>query len=341
MDAAEVAGQFPRTGSPGVDTPALAALHTTDLDEARAFCRSLFYGALHVTPVGDASGFRFDGDVARIGPITVGEISYGSDVHVRIGDLESAYHVLAPLTGSLESRHRGTYVIADPTRAAVYRPIGDIDLYWGGGCRLLSVKVERAALERELDAALDRQVVTPLPLGASFDLVGGPGRTWAALVRLLHAELRRTDGLGREPRMAARWRDLVISGLALTVEHPYGDEPAGLQGPRRPRPVKRTLDIMHAEPWRAFSVGELAEIAGVGVRVLQESFRQHVGMSPMAYLRRLRLDGVHAELTRADPWRVSVSEVAYRWGFTHLGRFAGAYRARYGVSPSQTLKEGR
>jgi transcriptional regulator GlxA family with amidase domain len=98
---------------------------------------------------------------------------------------------------------------------------------------------------------------------------------------------------------------------------------------------------MHAEPWRAFSAAELAGVAGVGVRVLQESFRQHVGMSPMAYLRRLRLDGVHAELSRADPWRVSVSEVAYRWGFTHLGRFAGAYRARYGVSPSQTLKEGR
>ena len=57
-------------------------------------------------------------------------------------------------------------------------------------------------------------------------------------------------------------------------------------------------------------------------------------------VRRLRLDGVRAELIRADPWQVSVSEVAYRWGFTHLGRFAGAYRARYGESPSQTLKEG-
>jgi transcriptional regulator GlxA family with amidase domain len=98
---------------------------------------------------------------------------------------------------------------------------------------------------------------------------------------------------------------------------------------------------MHAEPWRAFTARDLAAIAGVGVRVLQESFRQHVGMSPLTYLRRLRLDGVHAELSRSEPWEVSVSEVAFRWGFTHLGRFAGAYRARYGVSPSQTLRERR
>jgi AraC-like DNA-binding protein len=324
---------------PGGDSILQAELHTTDVDEARAFCRKMFYGPLRVVPLGDLARFAFSGDVVQLGPVTVGEISYGVDVHLYTGDLESSYHVLAPLSGSVESRHRGTTVMADATRAAVYRPVGDIDLFWSADCRLLSVKIDREALERHLDAALDGRVVTPLPLGASFDLADGPGRTWAALVRLLHSELRGADGLAAQPRMAARWRDLVLSGLALTVEHPYGSSADGLQGPRRPRPVKRTLDAMHAEPARQFTAADLATIAGVGVRVLQESFRRHVGMPPLAYLRRLRLDHVHAELSRADPWKVTVGEVAYRWGFTHLGRFAGAYRARYGVSPSQTLKD--
>ena len=321
------------------DTPVHVALRTSDVDEARAFCRKLFYGPLQVNPVGDTSGFAFAGDVVMLGPITVGQISYGVDINVNIADLETSYHVLAPLTGTLRSRHRGTAVLADRGRAAVYRPVGDIDLQWPADCRLMSVKVERAALERELDAALDQQIVSPLLLGESFDVADGPGRTWVALVRLLHAELCSADGLAARPRMAARWRDMVISGLALTVEHPYGDEPAGLQGPRRPRTVKRTLDAMHAEPSRQYTAGDLASIAGVGVRVLQESFRQHVGVSPLAYLRRLRLDGVHQELSRSDPWQVNVSDVAYRWGFTHLGRFAGAYRARFGESPSQTLRD--
>jgi len=321
------------------DTPVHVALRTSDVDEARAFCRKLFYGPLQVDPIGDTSGFAFAGEVVMLGPITVGEISYGVDIHVNIADLETSYHVLAPLTGTLRSRHRGTAVLADRGRAAVYRPVGDIDLQWPADCRLMSVKVERAALERELDAALDQQIVSPLLLGESFEVADGPGRTWVALVRLLHAELCSADGLAARPRMAARWRDMVISGLALTVEHPYGDEPAGLQGPRRPRTVKRTLDAMHAEPSRQYTAGDLASIAGVGVRVLQESFRQHVGVSPLAYLRRLRLDGVHQELSRSDPWQVNVSDVAYRWGFTHLGRFAGAYRARFGESPSQTLRD--
>jgi AraC-like DNA-binding protein len=330
-----------RAGTPGADAPAHFSLATTDVDEARAFCRGLFYGPLRVDPVGDRSGFAFRGEVVALGPITVGEISYGSDIHLEIGALETSYHVLVPMAGTLQSRHRGTSVLADHTRAAVYRPVGDIDLEWPGTCRLLSVKVERGALERELDAALDQQIVSPLLLGDSFDVVDSPGRTWVSLVRLLFGELRGGHGLTSQPRMATRWRDMVVSGLALTVEHPYGEEPNGLQGPNRPRTVKRTLDAMHAEPWRPFTATDLAAIAGVGVRVLQESFRQHVGMSPLTYLRRLRLDHVHAELSRSDPWQVNVSEVAYRWGFTHLGRFAGAYRARYGMSPSQTLRERR
>jgi AraC-like DNA-binding protein len=36
---------------------------------------------------------------------------------------------------------------------------------------------------------------------------------------------------------------------------------------------------------------------------------------------------------------VTVAAVAHRWGFAHLGRFAYAYRARFGVSPSETLRE--
>jgi AraC-like DNA-binding protein len=325
-------------GTPDPDVPIRAALKTADVDEARAFCRQMFYAPLHMRPVGDGAGFSFHGDVVKLGPITVGEISYGTDIVLETGDLQNAYHVLAPLTGTVLSRHRGIVVCADPTRAAVFQPVGDIDLRWSGGSRLLSIKVDRTVLERELDAALDRQLASPLPLGASFAIGDGPGRTWAALVRLLHSELGVMQGLFGRPQMARRWRDLVISGLALTVETPF-PVPAGTGSARRPRTVKRTLDAMHAEPGRAFTAAELAGIAGVGVRVLQESFRQHVGMPPLTYLRRIRLDGVHGELSRADPRQISVSEVAYRWGFTHMGRFAGLYRSRFGVPPSQTLRD--
>ncbi len=313
------------------------SLRTADLDEARLFCRRLFYDSVRVRPLGDVTGLDFAADGVRLGAITVGEVRYGTDVYVTAPDLQTAYHVLAPLTGAVQCRQLGHAVAADPSCAVVLQPVGEVELTWAADCRMLSVKVDRAALEREVDAALEREVASPMPLGALFATGTGPGRSWVSMVRLLITEGRGQGGLLDRPAIARRWQNMLISGLALTVDHPYSHEPAM----RRPRTVKRALDAMHAEPAYPYTAGELAAIAGVGVRVLQESFKQHVGVSPMTYLRRLRLDGVHTELSRADPWQVSVSEVATRWGFAHLGRFAGAYRTRFGESPSQTLRERR
>lgn len=323
------------------DGPVHCVLRTADLDEARSFCRQMYYGMLNVQPAGAGDDLNFTGDVVGIGPITVGEVSYGTDIRLKTDDLTTAYHVLMPLTGTLHSRHRGSTVSAGPRRAVLYQPAGEIELEWPARCRLLSVKVGRAALEQELAAALGRPAGAPPPLGPSFNLADGPGRSWLSLVRLLYAELRDPDSVLRAPQLAHRWRQLVVSGLALTVEHPHHDDLVGGVSALRPRSVKRALDAMHADPGHPFTTPELAAIAGVGTRLLQEAFRRHVGMPPLTYLRELRLDRVHAELSRCDPYRTNVGEVAMRWGFTHLGRFAAAYRARYGVPPSRTVRDRR
>ncbi|MFD0267995.1 helix-turn-helix transcriptional regulator [Streptomyces sp. NPDC127106] len=87
----------------------------------------------------------------------------------------------------------------------------------------------------------------------------------------------------------------------------------------------------------------LADIAGsvpVTPRAVQYAFARHANTTPLAFLRRVRLAQVHAELRAAAPAGsgTTVTEVASRWGFTHAGRFAAAYRDAYGTSPSQTLR---
>ena len=57
----------------------------------------------------------------------------------------------------------------------------------------------------------------------------------------------------------------------------------------------------------------------------------------MAYLQELRIVAAHRDLLEADA-RQGIADVALRWGFTHLGRFAADYRKRFGQLPSQTLK---
>ena len=90
------------------------------------------------------------------------------------------------------------------------------------------------------------------------------------------------------------------------------------------------------DPARAWTPGDMAEIAGVSVRRLQQAFREYVGMTPFAYLHDVRLECAHTDLTVSVP-PTTVLDIIFRWGITHPGRFAAEYRRKYGVPPSQTL----
>ena len=76
----------------------------------------------------------------------------------------------------------------------------------------------------------------------------------------------------------------------------------------------------------------------MSVRTLQEGFQRHLGMSPMACVRVVRLRRAHRDLRSADPSHSTVALIAHRWGFTHLGRFVAAYKRMYGETPLQTLR---
>jgi transcriptional regulator GlxA family with amidase domain len=82
----------------------------------------------------------------------------------------------------------------------------------------------------------------------------------------------------------------------------------------------------------------MAEIAGTSVRRMQETFADYVGSSPSATLLDIRLDRAHAELA-AGGSGVTVTDVAFRWGFSSPSRFATAYRKRYGTAPAETLRQ--
>lgn len=94
---------------------------------------------------------------------------------------------------------------------------------------------------------------------------------------------------------------------------------------------------MRAHLDTAITNEQLAELTGISLRTLYNSFRKFRGVSPMRYLRDLRMEKVRQELLDTSKLR-NVTSVATRWGFFELGRFAAEYRKRYGESPSDTLK---
>ena len=115
---------------------------------------------------------------------------------------------------------------------------------------------------------------------------------------------------------------------------------SGRGTPRQiPVTVRRAQAFARQNARRPIRVEDLARAASLSTRGLQSAFQAAVGMTPMGYLREVRLDGARRELQNSDPRRgASVGQIATAWGFTHAGRFAKVYKDRYGESPGDTLR---
>jgi transcriptional regulator GlxA family with amidase domain len=86
------------------------------------------------------------------------------------------------------------------------------------------------------------------------------------------------------------------------------------------------------------SVSSIAARSHGSVRSLQQAFRREMEMTPMEYLREVRLRRAHRALVESDPSVSTVASIAHRWGFTNLGRSAETHTTRIGESPGVTLR---
>jgi len=94
--------------------------------------------------------------------------------------------------------------------------------------------------------------------------------------------------------------------------------------------------LSHAEE-RVY-VTDLCRAAAVSERALEYAFKEVMGLTPVAYLTRLRLHRVRQALLAATHGSTTVSAVALDWGFWHFGEFSRAYKDCFGELPSDTLR---
>jgi len=110
---------------------------------------------------------------------------------------------------------------------------------------------------------------------------------------------------------------------------------------RRRRGLDRTLDYLRTADVSRVSVADLCRVAQVSERTLRYAFHDELDLSPLAFLRRLRLHAARRDLMNAEDTLHRVTDVANRQGFLELGRFAADYRRLFGELPSETLARRR
>ena len=110
---------------------------------------------------------------------------------------------------------------------------------------------------------------------------------------------------------------------------------------RRRRGLDRALEYLRTADVSRVSVADLCRVAQVSERTLRYAFHDELDLSPLAFLRRLRLHAARRELMNAEGGLRRVTDVANGQGFPELGRFAADYRRLFGELPSETLAQRR
>jgi AraC-like DNA-binding protein len=101
--------------------------------------------------------------------------------------------------------------------------------------------------------------------------------------------------------------------------------------------MRRFRRVVEENPEHPLYIPEICKTIGVSGRTLQACCHEHLGMGPKHYLLLRRMHLVRRALHQSVPETASVTEIATRYGFWQLGRFAVEYQSLYGEPPSATL----
>ena len=105
--------------------------------------------------------------------------------------------------------------------------------------------------------------------------------------------------------------------------------------------VDRFEKVARARLGELNRISDICKAIDVSERTLERAFQAIHGITACRHLHAVRLAEARKALLAAGAGAESVTEVATRFGFYELGRFAGEYRAAFGESPSDTARRGR
>jgi len=221
---------------------------TTSPDVAIHIGETSFYSH-RLRLLGHSNSFGLTGCLTCVGPITVGDITYETDVALDFGEPRASYTVHVPMEGWLESRHRGQQLTSTPDLASLYLPDDDISVTrWPGGSRHLTVKIDRVAVDSALQALLNGPADSPVAFSPTMPLKAGAARDWVRLLLTVHRQLEYPDSLMQHSVVSDPLVESLIHGLLLAADHPDREALAAPVKPARPSAVRNAMDIIEAGP---------------------------------------------------------------------------------------------
>jgi AraC-like DNA-binding protein len=283
----------------------------------------------------DPSSLAAQGNFVQLSDVALGFGECGTQVEVWFGETDFARLQLS-LRGQCVTRIGNATAMVTPGQPVLTSPGRPVSLQYGEDFEHLFLRVRSDALTQKLTALLGIPIRQPIEFEpADFpnkELMSGLHKLIQQLVQQLDDGSSLLSPLALKEIEQAITVQLLFAArhrwTALLVQEPLAASETQL---------RQVEEYIEANCNQAITIESLSEVAGISARTLFRAFERTRGCSPMAFVKKTRLE--HARAALENPGHVtSVSGVAFACGFSNLGHFASDYRRLFGELPSDTLK---
>jgi AraC-like DNA-binding protein len=305
-------------------------------DEFAALFTQL-YGNLYadMPPLGE--GIAIGGVYGRFDGMSVRRMQYQGDFTIVLPAPQDEITFVLPTAGKIIFDHRGESIGGAQVGLAVDKlDIRSVRITEGHAQCGMSIR--RGAFTERLSTLLEQPLPAPIRFAPQVDLSHPAFQGIRALLELATGtEFDQLISTGL--LMPVRLQEMLVDALLETWPHNYSEALHNPAPAIAPRHVKVAMAYLREHPASQVSVSELAGLANVSLRALQDGFRRFAGTSIVGYQRQVRLEQAREVLARGEGG--SVAEVALRHGFSNAGRFAQYFKLAFGLNPADMRRDRR
>lgn len=315
-------------------------MDTSSLNEARQIVGGRFCS--HKLEILESTGnFHVKHHAVQGKLLMLNFLSYGDTVRIEPGELENFYLIQIPLAGFAEISNGRNRFISNTKNASILNPDRHTSMIWHANCQQLMIYLPRDNVRRLAEQHLGLQFSHEIVFDTKISFEN-PSLDWLRRASILMAKAADKGELFNQNECLNQLLYEENFILELIERQPSNIQCYMTSNTKTlaPKNAKIARDYIIENIHHSISIGDITKVCDLPKRTLQHQFQQFFGISPMELLKKERLKRIYSEISSGHN-NSSLSEIASKWGFTHLGRFSQHFRKEFGESPSKVYSNAK
>lgn len=267
--------------------------------------------------------------------LSLGYVQYGTDVGIVNAKTMRCYSLSLPLSGEQELQLAHRNIVSNSKMGIILNPQQELQLNIAGDCKKLHIAIPKEKLEQVLKGLICQDLNQELIFDPQMQIDHLQISQWWQQIQFFLEDINLL-GASHLHYFHQEMESLLIKKLLFIQPHNYSEQLKNSLGQNLPRELQCALQFIQQNSKLPIGLQDICDFSHSSATKLNLLFNKHFHVSPIQYLKQIRLKNVFHDLTQ-NPQN-NITEIAMEHGFNHLGHFSRDYQLLFNEKPSQTIK---